>query len=340
MIEDDYILLIYKELEGEITSDEQTMLNDWVAEAAENAQTKATISEIWSSSTPSAPEINVDLDHEFSRLTERIFADKEKEASLKEETPVISLVKRKRKTWMVAASIAVLVGLGSAWFAFNKSGDEIALEVTKTLDQQKEIQLADGSKIYLNKNSSLTFPKEFRGDKREVELEGEAFFEIAKDPSHPFIVHTAYHDVTVLGTSFNVSAYSNEDESHVSVVTGKVQVATEKGKEILNPSEKVIVQNKSGELTRSTAQNSNDAFWHTQTITFMNTRAEEVFDELAHYYQLSFDLSESNINDCLFTSTFKNEKLDVILESIAVVLNVEIVQKDKTKYKVIGGSCL
>lgn len=335
MSQTDYINLIHKQLSGEITQEELSQLNEWLNASAENKAEAEAISLIWENSDfdpTTLPELDqVDVDAEFALLDARIKSDQ----TSQEETKVIPM---RRRTWTVAASIAVVLGLGATFFFFNGFNSPEMAEVN-TGDEAKEILLADGSTVHLNENSSLKYPVEFTGETREVELTGEGFFEIAKDPSHPFTVHTPYEDVTVLGTSFNVRAYADEPNTEVAVSTGKVQVSSGPANQILLPNEKAVVDHSSGVIGFEHTESLNESAWHTGVIKFSNAPAPEVLDDLEDYYGVSFTYEDAAIANCLFTSTFENEDLSTVLKTISTVLDVTINEGDNGNYVLVGGGC-
>ena len=122
----------------------------------------------------------------------------------------------------------------------------IESQVTTKPGSKTHIQLPDGSTVWLNASSDLTYGENFGKELREVNLTGEAFFDVAKDPEHPFIIHTKVVDVKVLGTAFNVRSYPNDANTETSVIRGRVEVTVknrENTKYYLKPNEKVIVAN-------------------------------------------------------------------------------------------------
>jgi ferric-dicitrate binding protein FerR (iron transport regulator) len=122
-----------------------------------------------------------------------------------------------------------------------------AVQTVSTKPASKsQIQLPDGSTVWLNASSDLTYGENFGKQLREVNLSGEAFFDVVKDPDHPFIIHTSVVDVKVLGTAFNVRSYPNDENTETSVIRGKVEVTVknqENTKYYLTPDQKVVVPN-------------------------------------------------------------------------------------------------
>lgn len=336
MNEIDYINLIHRQLSGDISNEEMQDLTAWLEADPENKLTAEAIQAVWENTSFEEPDLTVDLDHEFALLTERIEADSE-ENSLKEEkeTKVIPL---RRRLWSVAAGVAVILTIAGLWNKLG-GGSDVKWNELSTTDQPAEIKLADGSMIYLNANSTLKYPQSFDGATREVELIGEGFFNIAKDPQHPFTVHTAFEDVTVLGTSFNVRAYENESNSEIVVSTGKVQVSSgSANSQILLPNEKAIVDRSNGAIAFETTEDLNESSWHTKKIEFHNAPLSEVLEDIEDYYNISFEYGV-HLKDCEYTSTFVNEKLDTVLEAISTVFGLEVNQVTEAQYELVGGSC-
>ncbi len=170
--------------------------------------------------------------------------------------------KRNSKKWLVPASgLAIAVIL---FFVFKnvivtsekKSGKQPNLSqvTTKPGSRITQIQLPDGSVVRLNSSSSLTYDKNFGKNIREVSLIGEAFFDVTKDSSHPFIIHTNVIDIRVLGTAFNVKSYPGDQNTETSLIRGKVEVTLKNRsneKVYLNPNEKLVVANNSSFVNRT-----------------------------------------------------------------------------------------
>ena len=159
---------------------------------------------------------------------------------------------RRIRRWALAVTLMIMAGISV--FLYNNnivSNDNrtqrpITQSVSTKPGSRTYIQLPDGSTVWLNASSKLTYGENFGKKLREVNLTGEAFFDVAKDPAHPFIIHTNVIDVKVLGTAFNVKSYPNDANTETSVLRGKVEVTVknrENTKYYLSPKEKVIVAN-------------------------------------------------------------------------------------------------
>lgn len=165
------------------------------------------------------------------------------------------------------------------------------------------ITLDDGTKVWVNAQSSLKYPVAFLGGKREVVLEGEAFFEVTRD-SRPFVVKTSYGEVKVLGTSFGVSAYGEDEVSYTTLVTGKVSVdnATAKKPVVIRPGEQVVTL-KDGRMNRRKVNVEEYVGWKDGNYVFCGQRLETIMNTLQRWYNISVEYRAEELKDLLFTGS-------------------------------------
>lgn len=189
--------------------------------------------------------------------------------------------------------------------------------------EKKTILLPDGSQVILNSNSRISYSKNFK-NKRELELTGEAYFEVKSNPEKPFLVETEKIKTRVLGTSFNIKAYKNS-QTRVSVNTGKVEV------ELKEISEKIIlIKNQQLSLINDTEPlltkvNSEDFIaWTKNTIVLQNTSLGETAKILENWYDIEISFTDKELREQKISGKFKDEKLINILKSIAIVKQLEI----------------
>lgn len=225
--------------------------------------------------------------------------------------------------YMAAASILFLAGLG---FFFRPS---IAVEKQlsfKTSDTPKSISLSDGTKIYLAANSSFQYPEKFKGGERKVSLlKGNAFFEVAKDKKHPFIITSGEVKTRVVGTSFHIQMSKSKCE--VIVVTGKVNV-TSKGQSVdLVPNEEALFE--SQKLTKQLADKALLVNWYNTDVTLNQTTLKQVITILQYKYGVSFQYDNEQVLATPLTVFIKKDAaLENVLEQINYITNL--------KFKVYG----
>lgn len=152
--------------------------------------------------------------------------------------------------WTAAASAVIILSM-STYYAFTQSGFTKP-EITSTATFSKDIRLLnlpDGTRVWLNENSEIEYPKNFTGKERTITLKGEAFFEVKRDPSHPFVISSGAIKTTVLGTSFNIKAYADK-QPEVNVRTGKVKVESLQNTVLLERGDKAIYQAETSMLNK------------------------------------------------------------------------------------------
>ena len=165
--------------------------------------------------------------------------------------------------------------------------------------------LSDGTKVHLNSSSELHYAVNFRGERREVFLWGEAYFEVAKDAEHPFVVHTEDMDIQVLGTSFNVNAYPGNSYAHATLEEGSVEVSRKGQSERLVPGEQCVFDRKAKRL--SVAQVDTELFtsWRNGFYRFNQTCLEDILSTLAVWYNLSVEYDDPMTKRLRFTGKLR-----------------------------------
>lgn len=219
----------------------------------------------------------------------------------------------------VAASICLLIGSG-IWFS--KSYNPIVTFSSGDTSSQS-ITLADGSRVTLNKNSSLEYQKRMK-TQRNVKLTGEAFFEVARNEAVPFIIETNNARVKVLGTSFNVK--TNERGTTVHVKTGKVELSKDNKKIILTAGEQGLLS--SGKIEKQAINNENYLAWKTKKLVFDKKSIIEVAAALQEYYNTPI-IIYGNAQNCKVSTAFTSETLIQALDELKLLLHFDYKKDDK-----------
>lgn len=191
--------------------------------------------------------------------------------------------------------------------------------------------LSDGTVVYLNAESRLRYPVNFGKGKREVELEGEAYFEVAPDKERPFRVKTSDLDVRVLGTGFNVSVYRDGYRSEVTLAHGAV-IVEEGGKEVaLKPDEQIVVDRQSGKVFVQTVDASKICSWRSGILYFKGMPLEELAVKLSRWYDVQFFFTSEKLKQLKFTGAFKKyNSIDYVLSLIEATTDIRVQIKGRT----------
>jgi len=245
---------------------------------------------------------------------------------------------KKRNLWPLLRVAAILVLLlGSLFFFRNNIHDWVdpVVMIEKKVEDGKQLQLTlpDGSKVWLNAGSRFSYPDRFSRGKRQVFLlEGEGYFDISHDPSHPFVVTSKGVNTRVLGTAFNIKAYHYLSNIQVAVTRGKVQVSDTTGTKstLLLPNEQVSVDMRNGMMDKREVDASTTIAWQRGNFSFNNDRMLDVCAVLTQKFNLNFHFKQADIQDYRITAGFvSKDQIQDILAILASANNLSYQQKGK-----------
>jgi transmembrane sensor len=192
---------------------------------------------------------------------------------------------------------------------------------------QYNIVLADGTKVYLNTVSSIKYPTQFNSDQRVVELEGEAYFEVAKNKNKPFIVKSANQTIEVLGTHFNVHAYNNETVVKTTLLEGSVAVTYKNEKSVLKPGQQSSVSDNFTKIKIREVDTEATIAWKNGRFKFDNADLKTVMKQLERWYGIKVEY-RGDVSDVRFNGgTFMNKNLSEVLK---------VLELSDIKFKVEG----
>ena len=272
---DDELLIAY--FKGEVSDEEAQQITEWIEAKIEHQRYYQQLCRLF--------EVSYWIE-DIPEQTEVAFPKKTKALPWKHY--VISFMK-----------VAAIFVLGFALHFFlnwqKTTHHELQHQIHVPTGQHVEIMLADGSKVWLNSGSTLTFPSKFNGKKRMVELDGEGFFEVKSDKEHPFIVSTSKYQVKAVGTSFNIYDYQDSPQFEAALLNGKVEVTTNAKKSsvvILTPNQRAALCQ--GVLKVKPIENANNYLWR-KGILYFNEPLLEVFDKLQEYYDVEFQIRNTSL---------------------------------------------
>lgn len=175
------------------------------------------------------------------------------------------------------------------------------------------VVLEDGTRVYLNAASTLKYPVSFTGDSRQVELEGEAYFEVTPNPERPFIVRTADMDILVRGTSFNIDAYPERKTSRTTLVTGKVEVACAGQTLTIFPGQQIVFDKATQSAEIRDIDTELYTSWKEGFYKFQETRLEDILTDLSLWYDVDVIYADEAVKELRFTSSGKMARYDNLM---------------------------
>lgn len=316
--------LLSEYFRGSLTPDLQQQVESWIQESPEHRALARKVCRL---------EQYVE---EFAILTTQ---DKEKLLKL-----AMKNTERVRKGWKyafkVAAAVAAIVTIGI--FAYLRQ-DQMQSEMLTFSTRRGEVAsivLPDNTTVWLNSNSTITYHSEFTHKNREVHLEGEAYFDVTRDEAHPFIVKAGVYQIKVLGTEFDVNAYSDSASGfYTTLVSGSVEMSMtcddSRHPTVLLPGQRLSYNAENDKVSVSYVDTESLTSWRTGRITFCHTPLKEVLMMIGNTFGVRFVINNMSLIDNTYTGTFDNQSLDNILftlEQIADIHFKQLQQDDEVSY--------
>ncbi len=285
------------------------------------------------------------------RLVRQSFRQAEVQQKLNQRIDALEaegqLIPARKRDWLnkIAASIGLFLLAASVvyWLFFQNLTPEKKKETWVEKSTQKSqvatFTLTDGSRVTLNADSKIRYPASDHRPLREVFLTGEAFFEVVANPERPFVVRTAALATRVLGTSFSVSAYPDNELARVTVATGRVAVDLPAlSTTVLHPNRQLVYDQGNRTLREQAASVANELAWTEGRLVFEGAQLSQVARVLERYYNVTIEFDTKTLRDCRITASFDQETLFHVLKSISYINNLEYTFNNGT-VTLIGDGC-
>jgi len=226
----------------------------------------------------------------------------------------------------VAAVLLIPILVAAFYFYQNQPGEDSTtwVEIHSPYGARTHFSLPDGSTGWLNSGSVIRYPAQFHAA-RKIDLNGEAYFDVVKNPRSPFLVHAGSVDIKVLGTSFNVVSYDIDSVAEVVVTSGKVEVlANDKNmKQQLLPNERLVFNNLRGNAEKSVVDVQNYTSWKTGKLIFQNDNLGEVVRKLSRFYSVGFTIGENVDRSQSFRAIMEKENLEEVLRYMKLTMSID-----------------
>jgi transmembrane sensor len=234
-------------------------------------------------------------------------------------------------TWLRVAAVLLLFVGAAAGLLLLKPGAPEVLAHTNTTGTVQLLRLPDSSRVWLAAGTHIQYNKNF-SRQRQIVLDGEAFFDVAHDPSHPFVVGGGKLEITVLGTRFNVRSYSNAGRTTVSLLSGRVQVS-EEGRElaVLTPAQELVWDSTGQKATLNKADTAAVAAWREGRLQFSGQPLGEVVHTLERWYGRPIVLGTPGIEHCRYYMSFDSRQpLDTTLSLLSQITDMQYRNENQT----------
>lgn len=335
--------IIVRFLLNEASEEDLQLLEDWISSDPEHHSYFEQIRDIWNSI-----ELENELDEkkvqaDLKSVLDRIEAKTEDNKTSKSKTRILS------SNWLYRAAAVFILGFAASWFVFqgpisNEKGETVYNDIETPKGSSTIINLPDGSKIWLNAGSKLRYPQNFAKNKRSVFLEGEAFFDVAKDKNRQFLVKTSELTVKVFGTKFNVKSYPDENAVETTLVEGSISIRKNAmngeafGKEIkMEPNQRIVLYKAQEKSTPTESQarkienvperkaklvlskridTNRFTSWKDGQLIIKSEPMIKLAVTLERKYNVKIHFEDEEIKHFKFTGTINNETIEQMMEAI------------------------
>lgn len=352
--------LISRNLSGEATPEEKETLMNALQQQPELMQQYEVLQRLWK---PNKLATTEEVETRISHILQRSAREAVEEDQQVEQQQLIPPSKKVRILKMVSWAAAI-IGISLAiwtWSTYNTQPLQEANEIIAKKGSKTRTLLPDGSIVWLNAGSSITYDPDFNGNTREVTLQGEAFFDIIKQPQRPFIVHASDINIRVLGTAFNVKSYPEEPIIETTLIRGLVQITNasdKKGKPIyLHPNQKIVLPKIAGGQappantapqeqqpgmaktagivyldSNLTEKERLETAWIYNRLEFRGDRFDELAKKLERWYNITLHFEDEQVRNLVFNGSLENETVEQAFRALTVAVPFQFEVKGNDIY--------
>jgi ferric-dicitrate binding protein FerR (iron transport regulator) len=310
------ISLLDRFMKGETSDQENTQLLKWFRSEQSQKEIVAFYQKRWEEKSDSQMPLDIQ-ERMFHQIKTRV-----------DESG------RKRKIhnhtfayWLqYAAAIILLFAIGLGTHTFIKRPQSINKELLVTAEkgQRANVTLPDGTKVWINSHSQISYPTDYGENERRLSLNGEAYFEVAKDENKRFIVNAGEMEVEALGTSFNIKAYSEDETIITTLFSGKIKTTVANASTELLPNQFASYNRQSRKLTYMDAENVNYAsMWRNNELAFNSQLLSEIATTLHRLYNVNIEFKSEKLRHYRFSGVIKNNSLENVIEIISLTAPIQ-----------------
>ena len=313
-------------LTNSLTPEETQSLQEWLNASEENRKYFSDMQEVWIAASDETDDSSFNKDKAYQLFLKQT-----------EATPQQGINKRKAfqlRPWMYAAAMIIVVFIcGTIAFQSGKSvirNQLTQISIEAPYGSKTKLYLPDGTLVWLNAGSKMSYAQDFGINERTLNLTGEAYFEVTKNKHIPFKVHTDELDVKVLGTKFNFRNYQDDLEAKVCLLEGKVALSTQQKETILHPDQQALLDKKTGKLLISNTKAAYSAEWTNDRLYFDEALLPDIVKELERSYNIKITIADAALNSVRFYGNFRRRE-----QSIREIMDV-LSSTDKMTYIIEG----
>ena len=324
-----YRELIERFFSDAISEEELDLLRQWYCDETKKDEIKSLYWDKWCASSD---DMDIDVQNQVWQNLQKVLEERQ---PMVDKATDISPYRRKIYLWMRYAAMFLLPFIGGIftyYFFIDKGTDALSMkdmEVIVERGQKAKVSLPDGTSVWMNSDTKLKYAADFNHKDRIIELDGEAFFDVAKNKEKPFIVRANDLEVQALGTQFNVKAYSTDNQIVTSLIEGMVEVRDKKEAVILNPNEVADFYKFDNKIVKKRMEDVDFVLaWRVNELAFNGENLEEIATTLERLYNINIVFESPKLKKIRFSGKIKNNNLENVFQLINLVVPISYIIKD------------
>ncbi|RKD90235.1 FecR family protein [Mangrovibacterium diazotrophicum] len=316
-------------LEGKTTPEESNKIKQWLSVPQNEAVARMILGDLWTNNEIHLKGQKPDFDTMLLKTKFRIPTDSINQINKHSRSNVNRFI---QLFYRVAAVLILPLMLFTAYLYFQKpvvpvspSAENAGFGIREIYTKpgtRTSLQLADGTRVWLNDGTTFRYPEQFTGAKREVYVDGEAYFEVEADKQHPFVVNNPMMKTLVTGTHFNVNGYSKDQFFEATLLEGKIQLESKSGNAELLPGEQLQFNVDAKKMVQREVKSSSAIGWIDGRLIIQNERLELALKKISRWYNIDIVMDDKSISDYELTCTLENEKVDQCMNLISNALQI------------------
>jgi ferric-dicitrate binding protein FerR (iron transport regulator) len=303
--------LIIRYFKNKTSKEENSSLLSWLQSSDENKKLFFEMKDVWDSSLVLKNKYNKNVQWKILR---------------RKQTDI--RLRYIQKYIAVAAVALLLITVG--YFMSSQTETKVKMisynDVLTLSGEKVKLKLSDGTIVWVNSKSKFSYPTNFSGEKREVFLEGEAYFEVARNEKKPFIINTGDLNVNVLGTKFNLSAYKDDETIETSLFSGLVEIElnnNSKFKQILNPKHRAVYAKNDASISIKDVKYDMSNQWINNKLVFRDLELKKIFKKLERKFDYRIILKDPTVSEMKFTGEYDDETIEEVFEMFQFFLPIK-----------------
>lgn len=308
---------------GKTSADESKQIKDWIKNPANEKDVRGTLGHVWANAEIELSGERPDFESLLGQIRRRI-SSKENNSSRFLGGPFFHIFSRVAAILFFPLLISLLVlYLKTEPFVSDGEHRSDQREIYTKPGIRLKTELPDGTLVWLHDGTTLRYPESFRGRERRVFVDGEAYFEVASDEDHPFVVESPFMETTVTGTKFNLNAYSADGFFEATLQEGKISLKNNSGLYRMSPGQQLHYDAKTGEIARQQVNPYLSSAWIEGKLIMQDEPLDIAVKKISRWYNIEVVLQDEILHNYYLTATIENEKPEQTLKLISMALPVD-----------------